>query len=335
MATGRKIIYFLGAGASVGAGAYSVVQAGGRIEIPTQATFWETFLRFCSSLARRRTIESFLFRYFLGYNRVPARTHPSKRRKQLMVVDVEEVFTFLSERTRAPSTSPQLRTYSREVWDALVKEIGPVFSRFPPNHQTRTIYRDFLTRHVRSRDVIVSFNYDTVFERSLPNNCTWGYEVLEDVTRKLRILKPHGSINWESGDRIRVVANPKRSVIVAPTHLKFVATADDDQDMYVAGYLDQSLEIQEVWIAMERHMRDAKLLVFIGYSFPIADLYFSSILRSVLATRDTALGIVLVNPDAVAIADRLKRRFAISQIVRYFDMKQFMQASRRNVLSLI
>ena len=50
------------------------------------------------------------------------------------------------------------------------------------------------------------------------------------------------------------------------------------------------------------------VLVFIGYSFPVADLYFSSILRSVLAIRDGAPGIVLVNPDAVALARRLGAR---------------------------
>lgn len=98
---GRKIVYFLGAGASYGAGATASVQGGGIVPIPTQATFWDTFLRFCSSQRNRDLIESFLFRYFLGYARVPARTNAKKRRAMLRDVDVEEVFTFLSERARA------------------------------------------------------------------------------------------------------------------------------------------------------------------------------------------------------------------------------------------
>lgn len=330
---GRKILYFLGAGASVAAGAYATVQAGGRLPIPTQATFWDTFLRFCEGRNNRRTIESFLFRYFLGYNRVPSRTSPAERRAQLNVVDVEEVFTFLSERVRAPSTSAQLRAYARDVWEALVTEVRPVFSRFPPNQQTRQMFRAFLRNHVRSYDAVVSFNYDTVFEQSLPHNHAWAYEALEDATGCLRILKPHGSINWEAGNPIERVREATRSVIVAPTHLKFVATAQPKETPELAGYLDQSPQIQEVWARMEEHMRDARILVFIGYSFPVGDLYFSSILRSVLALRDNAPGIVLVNPDAVALADRLQARFAIPQIARYFDFSQFIQASRRNVLS--
>ena len=82
-------------------------------------------------------------------------------------------------------------------------------------------------------------------------------------------------------------------------------------------------------------MRQAKALVFLGYSFPVADLYFSSILRSVLADRGSAPGIVLVNPDSVALAARLDARFAIPKILRYFDMEQFVEATRRNVLSQI
>ena len=112
MAQQRKIVFVLGAGASYGAGAYALVQGGGHLPIPTQATFWPILLRFCHSTRNRRAIESFLFRYFLGYGRTPARATVTKRRQQLKNVDVEEVFTFLSERARAPSTSPALPTTS-------------------------------------------------------------------------------------------------------------------------------------------------------------------------------------------------------------------------------
>lgn len=220
-----------------------------------------------------------------------------------------------------------------QVWEALVAEVGNVFSRFPPNANTRSVFRKLLKNHIRSKDVVVSFNYDTVFEHSLPGSKRWAYEGLEDTTGALRILKPHGSINWEAGSPITRNEDTDRPVIVAPTHLKFVATANPPDGGSLAGYLDQSPEIQEVWAKMEEHMRQAKALVFLGYSFPVADLYFSSILRSVLADRGAAPGIVLVNPDSVALATRLNARFAIPKIIRYFDMEQFVEANRKNVLS--
>jgi hypothetical protein len=166
----------LGAGASFGAGAYATKQGGGRIPIPTQSTFWETFLRFCDDDQHRKTIEAFLYRYFLDYKKVPGRAIEAARRRQLAPIDVEEVFTFLSERNYAPSVSPQLKTYTSRVWRALLEEIGQVFSRFPANKQTRHAYRLYLTRHVRTRDTIISFNYDVIFEQSLPNNQRWYYE---------------------------------------------------------------------------------------------------------------------------------------------------------------
>jgi len=108
----RRIVYVLGAGASYGAGAYAAKQGGGRIPIPTQTTFWETFLRFCRSSENRRRIEHFLYRYFSDYDRVTSRSTAAARRRQLAPIDVEEVFTFLSERNFAPSISPQLKTYT-------------------------------------------------------------------------------------------------------------------------------------------------------------------------------------------------------------------------------
>ena len=75
-------------------------------------------------------------------------------------------------------------------------------------------------------------------------------------------------------------------------------------------------------------MRAARILVFVGYSFPVADLYFSSVLRTALSGRDSPPTVVLVNPDAVSIADRLSARFPIPRIIKYFDLQQFIDAGR-------
>lgn len=328
----RKIVYFLGAGASFGAGAVATVQGGGKIPIPTQATFWDTFLRFVRRPKNRRVIESFLFRYFLGYAKVPPRSKPGSRRRMLRDIDVEEVFTFLSERARAPATSASLRTYALTVWSALLAEMHPVFSRFKGTRATRKVFHSFIDNFVRSRDTIVSFNYDTVFEGSVSPD-PWHYVGVGTRTGGIRILKPHGSINWQDGPTIRVRRTPNRCVVVAPTHLKFVQTAASGaQDPSTIGYLDHSKQINAIWSRMESEMREAKVLVFIGYSFPVADLYFSSVLRSVLAERGAAPGIAIVNPDAVAIQKRLAGRFSLGQTVLRYDLSNFVQGTRAQLL---
>jgi hypothetical protein len=234
----RRIVFFLGAGASLGAGAVTTVQHGGKIKIPTQETFWDTFLRFCSP-GNRTIIEPFLFRYFLGYARVPSRSAPAARRMMLKSIDVEEVFTFLSERNHAPRTSIQFQAYTRKVWEALISEIGHVFARFSPNINTRRTFRTLRNNHIRHWDTVISFNYDIVFEYSLPYNFIWhyagAYSAGGGAPVRLRILKPHGSINWEEIDgEINVKEGtknfPRRPIIVAPTHLKFIGTGEKNED---------------------------------------------------------------------------------------------------------
>lgn len=330
----RRIVYFLGAGASVAANAYATVQHGSRISVPTQSNFWSTFLRFSKHEENKRIIESFLFRYFVGNKKVPTRLGKLARYEKLNPLEVEEVFTFISERIAAPATSAQLKVAVDKVWEALTEEIGNVFAKFPANASSKALYRKFMSQHVRSRDTIVSFNYDTIFERSLGAQ-KYFYDCVEEKTPSaIRLLKPHGSINWEPANKtIKITNNPSRSLVVAPTHLKFVTIEsrterekENDDKRY--GYLNQTEEMPKIWDSMERHMKGAKALVFIGYSFPVSDLYFSSVLRSVLASSSPQPKIIIVNPDAMAISSRLKRRFPFKSVDTFFDFQQFNQAPR-------
>lgn len=344
----RRIVFFLGAGAPYGAGAFTTVQHGGRIKSPTQETFWETLLRLGKSGNNRRDIETFLFRYFLGYQKAPGRSNSAARRKMLKVIDVEEVFTFLSERDRAPRTSIQFQAYTKKVWEALLSEIGEVFTRFRPNVDTRRVFRTFWKNHVRHWDAIVSFNYDVVFEYSLPYRCVWHYVGIDDTnkSRPLRILKPHGSINWEEIDgEVSVEDDPLRfpemPIIVAPTHLKFIGTGESADDnasatQPIVGYLNQSAQIADIWGAMESAMREAKGFIFVGYSFPSSDLYFSSVLRSALAARVSRPFVVIVNPDSMAIRQKLHSRFAIplERIRSFADLQTFNQTTRSHVVQM-
>ena len=328
----RRIVFFLGAGASKAADAHATVQHGGRIDVPTQKEFWSTFLRFCKRSENKKIIESFLFRYFIGYRKVPSRLTTLQRYQKLDALEVEEVFTFISERIAAPATSSQLRTAVDKVWEALTEEIGNVFSKFPANANSRKLYRKFMTRHVRSRDTIVSFNYDTIFEDSLSGGSKYYYDCIKKrKDSQIRVLKPHGSVNWaiEKGS-IKIDKVAKRSVVVAPTHLKFVVNGrqQTESDTGRYGYLDQTKEMPKIWDSMETQMKNAKALVFIGYSFPVSDLYFSSVLRSVLVGSTTQPRIVVVNPDAMAIRERLVRRFPFKYVQTFFDFEQFNQSTR-------
>ena len=153
---------------------------------------------------------------------------------------------------------------------------------------------------------------------------------IQGSTNRLRVLKPHGSINWERRNgKIRPVTSASTPIIVAPTHLKFVQSTGSTNG--ASGYLDDAEEVRKIWEEMEGEMEAAKPLVFIGYSFPIADLYFSSVVRTALSGRHVPPAVVVVNPDAVSIAQRLSARFPIKQVVKYFTFDQFIDAGRHGV----
>jgi SIR2-like domain len=337
MGTGRKVVYVLGAGASFGAGAYATVQHGGTVSIPTQFTFWRTFLKLCKSADRRKVIQSFLFKYFTEYNKVPSVLNDTERNKLLAEIDVEEVFTFISERVQAPATSPQMKRQFTQVWEALNIEIGYVFGRFQPNKKTKSIYKAFSRQHLRAHDTVISFNYDLIFERSLGKERKWGYHCITNTNKKLSIYKPHGSINWEVKHHDGKISVPRKTpdkpVIVAPTHLKFINSRPDHNNSTSAlGYLNAAEDLSSIWREMEIELKMAKAIVFIGYSFPSADLYFSSLLRTIVNSQARKPTIILVNPDSDALGKRIKNRYSIST-KNYFDLEQFNNIPRKDVLS--
>lgn len=327
----RKIAFVLGAGASFGAGAYAKLKGRGRLPIPMQTNFWDAFLRFTKSAPRRKRIEKFLFHYFTSAQKVPPRSSSEMRRKRLVNIDVEEVFTFLSERLESTTLSKKMRKDIQEVQQDMLQELGNLFRRFPANEMTKKNFRTFRKLHMRARDSVISFNYDTVFENSIPSD-KWHYRTVEENEHSTKVFKPHGSINWEKKSRSKIVVNEAVEVplIVAPSHLKFIGKRER-----AVNHLGELDGIGRVWDEMEKELRDVKVVVFIGYSFPSADLYFSSVLRMILAYRASAPGIVIVNPEAPSISERLKRRFAVTKISTFFDLDSFVRSNRQNVLAAL
>jgi hypothetical protein len=158
------------------------------------------------------------------------------------------------------------------------------------------------------------------------------------LTTTLFLNNPYQA--WtEHGGRVESISGsfPEHPIVVAPTRLKFVGSgARQEEDPSIFGYLNQSPQITDVWGAMEREMLAAKAWVFIGYSFPSSDLYFSSVLRSTLAGRDSNPFVAIVNPDAMAISQRIANRFYIPQdrIKTFPDLETFNQINRAGMLSM-
>jgi hypothetical protein len=254
---------------------------------------------------------------------------PKKKRKKFVTsellkeIDVEEAFTFLSERAFSESVPEDSRRTFLKIWEILVSSTGRSLGKFNANNETRFFYKSFTNKLLKQIDAIVSFNYDVICEQSLPTKTKWHYEGVSNsqkIPRSIPIIKPHGSVNWRIENQTIVTSKSVQDnpLIVAPSHLKFVSNREEDQPLF------------QVWQRMEQQLSAAKVIVFIGYSFPPSDFYFSSVLRTTFAERSDFPQIVIVNPDAVNISARLQQRYrvGVKQILKLYDLDSLIRCDR-------
>ncbi len=205
----------------------------------------------------------------------------------------------------------------------------------------------FIDRVKRKQETIVSFNWDLVLDARLgdkPSKTLYGFGVR--IKKAVRLLKPHGSLNWYQQDLARHFKSgkaiplwepregersfpslwlfkyprqPRTSVpsrqyvpwVVPPTHMKS---------------FDHPF-LQEVFrIALSR-IGTAKEVVFLGYSMPPYDEHAEFLLRCAFhvqkdgeivgprkRSRPTGPAtVIVVDPDA-AVAERIQRVLGVKCI---------------------
>jgi hypothetical protein len=175
-------------------------------------------------------------------------------------------------------------------------------------------YHRRLAGALRASDVVLSFNYDCLMDEALrrEGGKRWraetGYgfgasqgfdlwdsppEVGPPYKNPIRLLKPHGSLNWAlSEDRKEV---------------SLVAAYDAEAQRSIVPPTWDKSEVaewpwNEVWRASRRALAQARLLIVIGYSVPLTDQLSQALLR---ADVHNLRGLIIVNPDPAA-RDRMK-----------------------------
>jgi hypothetical protein len=171
-----------------------------------------------------------------------------------------------------------------------------------------------ILRNMRSRIPlsVVTTNYDRVFERLLQQaGRRYTYNSGNDIG--IPIYKPHGSVNWYEGQEgsrredgweaqplhrlhdgailnfelepLPGIGEQPMPVIVPPTITK-----------KYQGFLQLCL------LRAGTALRSAQRVLFVGYSFPIADLVLERFVRDTFSGDRSEQEIVYVNPDAAAVA---------------------------------
>jgi hypothetical protein len=204
---------------------------------------------------------------------------------------------------------PHIRSY-RHAADRFYEALIELLRETCGDRQCR--FHETLVKRLQVGDTVISFNYDCVVDATLASNARaygrwdpsrgygyavtagsqyWGGTPLARQTRPIKLLKPHGSLNWQI------------------TEVKGGATLSLRQDPYSgssAGRIipplakkEISIEpFQSVWTAARDALTAAKALVVIGYSAPDVDPLSQALIRLHTANGRPGLrSLVLVDPS--------------------------------------
>jgi len=209
---------------------------------------------------------------------------------------------------------PKPRRYKKQL-GYLLELIPRVFEAAFDDQECT--WHDRIAYAMRKGDTIISFNYDVLIDEALTRlgegiwkaDPGYGISIAEGTAswsaprkpgafpRKqyLRLLKPHGSLNWMLGQgenkQLRLTDDPygisaAKGNIIPPTWDKAIL---------------QEWPWKPIWKAASQMLQRTRCLIVIGYSVPQTDLTSQALIRSSLIDGNLRL-IVVANPDPQARA---------------------------------
>jgi hypothetical protein len=192
----------------------------------------------------------------------------------------------------------------------------------------------FAEKMLKPDDTIVSFNWDLILDRLLFGDrlsaASYGFGPRK--AGQIKLLKPHGSLNWyeeSQGRRIKpdlrfeLTTDPNDDTVFAFRRFRSPKSKASYMPLIIPPVYNKDFGLdvfQETWRNSVADLSVAKTVVFLGYSLPDADLHARFILRcgfhnqveGEIGARSKSLpatgpaDVIVVNPDQGA-ANRIER----------------------------
>jgi len=183
---------------------------------------------------------------------------------------------------------------------------------------------------IKSNISFVTTNYDliiecTLFESGLNALLPFQYKttydkhgrLFYDKTDGIPLFKLHGSLNWFENDKgeiaiddrlIEVTMNPEKKNLLPAQYIDNYKSPGDIL-LIPPTFLKPDLppELMKNWSGAAQEIQRAEILVFVGYSFPSSDIEMKYFLARSLENNAVLRKIIIVNPDANQICNRLKK----------------------------
>jgi SIR2-like domain len=270
-------------------------------------------------------------------------------------VGLEEYFRDIEARAEIgqfakPSNQPKDWARRQSDLEELLRRVFIETTKDLTDKERRTHRR--VLRRMQPGDVIITFNYDTVIEESIPNsglrwNPSDGYGftasgVTLDWARQwkkerpdissgkseFRILKLHGSVNWTLYKTNHVRLKPRPYVVRA----RKGAPVFDKCSVLPPGW-HKRIDVnpyRQLWRKARLALEQCPALAIIGYSLPDTDLLARALLAEVCrlraARKHYLMHLHLADPND-AVKDRFSALFATAlgpkgHVYRYRDIDE-------------
>jgi hypothetical protein len=266
-------------------------------------------------------------------------------------VNIEEVLTFVDIGSRMYPKGTQYRRGFEMARKALLDFISLMLF-FRSNGQHCEHFGELLF-DLTPTDTIISFNYDTIAEKSLEHYHMPQYKnyakLMSGSIPKLRqyeevglLLKLHGSVNWVScvNKKCKVYRIPlipfKSKKRDLPTGLCGydkcpVCNTKRPETVIVPPTTEKVLNrnefIHKLWIIAKNQLPRFNRIVFIGYSFPPNDGYTEWLFRQLRFMNRKPPEIIVVNPEVCRprniVSHRYDSIFQGFSIHKYGTLKQY------------
>ena len=239
---------------------------------------------------------------------------------------------------------PQIKKYSKAL--ERFYEILPRLFSEAIGDRTCSLHGELASR-LFVEDVILSFNYDCLIDAALrdraskrwdPDQRGYGFSVKEGgkwwkkhsgkkgapFKSSITLLKPHGSFNWKrnskgdvSLEKAPYAIQTARDRIIPPTWFKRLTDKP----------------FAEVWKRARSEIRACRVLVVVGYSVPVTDLFSRALFKAEVGSKEHRQALeflVLVNPDPLArnrFADLVRGGLeAKTRILEFDSLEEFIRS---------
>ncbi len=217
-------------------------------------------------------------------------------RGRLSKIGLEELWSLIDHYAKFSDKRGGFLKEPRWLWDAeselkraLVRLCGTeaVDAARKVYEKTPCTIVDVLLKQVKPRDVIVSFNWDTLVERLAKKFRLKLIHRPGRPSNKIKFVKPHGSLSWRIGT-IRPNQLNGRPLLDPLPECSIVPGITDTEPLMLGAVPMKSELISEVqkcyaphvfeiimsqWRAVVEAVRDADTIVVLGYGFPKEDEY--------------------------------------------------------------